>query len=304
MRHYTSESAADGTAFYLGGLGLDDVWVRRKQDRAEFIISDTLGSSVAYLDSLGTLTSELAYEPFGRSTQSGTISDNPLSFTGREDDGTGLLHYRARYYHPGLARYISEDPLGFRDGINAYTYVRNSPINARDPLGLLTIIVHGIGVGKPPSEYSKDLGRAIQATGETVSEVRWNGNLFSGEAASDAFFQLAQLISNAPPGEPINIIGHSWGSVLAANYLAATGTPVDLLVTIGSPLSTFTADPASASVWVNISSVADPISWYSLTSMAEKLVRVGFVGHTGYWTDPVTIKEIVKRIKNQKKARK
>ncbi|MBI4489579.1 MAG: IPT/TIG domain-containing protein [Deltaproteobacteria bacterium] len=302
-RNIVREVSPAGATFHLGGLGLDEVWVRHKDEIADFMIADVLGSPVAFLDPQGMIGTDLTYEPFGRTTRS-AATNNPVGFTGREDDGTGLFHYRARYYHPALARYVSEDPLRFRDGLNAYSYVRNSPITGRDPLGLYTIIVHGIGVRKPPQGYSKDLGEVIKATGETVSEVRWNGNLFSGEAASDAFFQLAQLISNAPPGEPINIIGHSWGSVLAANYLAATGTPVDLLVTIGSPLSAVTADPASASVWVNISSVADPISWYSLTSMAEKLVRVGFVGHTGYWTDPVTIKEIVKRIKNQKKARK
>ncbi|MBI2987006.1 MAG: IPT/TIG domain-containing protein [Deltaproteobacteria bacterium] len=306
-RNVVSESAADGDAFYLGGLGLDDVWVRRKQDKTDFVIADALGSSVANLDALGTVASELTYEPFGRSMHTGVVSDNPISFTGREDDGTGLFHYRARYYHPDLARYISEDPLHFRDGINAYTYVRNNPINARDPFGLLTIIVHGLRFGKPKegsyteSKFATDIKAA---TGETIKEVLWSGNVLSGEGASDAFFQIAQLISNAPPGEPINIIGHSWGSVLAANYLAATGSPVDLLITIGSPLSALTADPASASVWVNITSVADPISWGSLTSGAERLVRVGLVDHTGYWNDPVTKKEIIKRIKQQKKRRK
>ena len=38
-----------------------------------------------------------------------------------------LLRYsRARYYHPALQRFISEDALGFIDGTNLYTYVLNS----------------------------------------------------------------------------------------------------------------------------------------------------------------------------------
>jgi RHS repeat-associated protein len=47
--------------------------------------------------------------------------------------GTG---YRARYYDPVLARFISEDPIGLDGGVNPYAYVENDPINNRDPSGL------------------------------------------------------------------------------------------------------------------------------------------------------------------------
>ncbi|MSQ60164.1 MAG: RHS repeat-associated core domain-containing protein [Betaproteobacteria bacterium] len=48
--------------------------------------------------------------------------------------GTDVL--RARYYHPGLARFISEDPISLAGGINIYLYVVGNPISYRDPLGL------------------------------------------------------------------------------------------------------------------------------------------------------------------------
>ena len=37
---------------------------------------------------------------------------NPYTYIGREDDGTGLLYYRARYYDPELEVFLSQDPLG------------------------------------------------------------------------------------------------------------------------------------------------------------------------------------------------
>ena len=37
---------------------------------------------------------------------------NSYQYTGRENDGTGLYFYRARYYAPALGRFISEDPIG------------------------------------------------------------------------------------------------------------------------------------------------------------------------------------------------
>ena len=79
---------------------------------------------------------------------------NTLSYTGREDDGTGLKYYRARYYHPGLQRFVNEDPIGFLGGdVNLYVYVQNEPINHLDPWGLISIPgtpfrVFGGGVGE------------------------------------------------------------------------------------------------------------------------------------------------------------
>jgi RHS repeat-associated protein len=58
------------------------------------------------------------------------------AYTGREwDPETGLYYYRARYYHPLTARFITEDPLGLRAGTNLYVYVKNAPIVFRDPSG-------------------------------------------------------------------------------------------------------------------------------------------------------------------------
>jgi RHS repeat-associated protein len=69
-------------------------------------------------------------------TTSGEISDNPFQYTGRENDGTGLYYYRARYYSPELQRWISEDPIGFEGGdVNLYAYVKNDPADLVDPTG-------------------------------------------------------------------------------------------------------------------------------------------------------------------------
>jgi hypothetical protein len=47
---------------------------------------------------------------------------------------------RARYYHPALQRFISEDPIEFDGGdVNLYVYVGNDPIDDTDPLGLFGI---------------------------------------------------------------------------------------------------------------------------------------------------------------------
>ncbi|MFA7239242.1 MAG: RHS repeat-associated core domain-containing protein [Sulfuricellaceae bacterium] len=41
-----------------------------------------------------------AYSPYGESRTIGADDGNPLQYTGRENDGTGLYYHRARYYDP------------------------------------------------------------------------------------------------------------------------------------------------------------------------------------------------------------
>lgn len=83
----------------------------------------------------GTTTAAFTYEPYGTATKTGT-DDTQYRYTGREDDGMGLMYYRARYYHPRFGRFVSEDPIGLAGGYNVYAYVGGSPTNGTDPTGL------------------------------------------------------------------------------------------------------------------------------------------------------------------------
>ena len=84
----------------------------------------------------GGVIQATTYSAFGQTASTTGASPSRLKYTGREDDGTGLYYYRARYYDPQIGRFISEDPMGFAAGINFYAYVGNNPVNANDPTGL------------------------------------------------------------------------------------------------------------------------------------------------------------------------
>ncbi len=43
---------------------------------------------------------------------------------------------KARYYNPGIGRFVSEDPIRLAQGPNSYPYVGNNPIARIDPSGL------------------------------------------------------------------------------------------------------------------------------------------------------------------------
>ncbi len=72
----------------------------------------------------------------------------PIRMQGQQYDEESGLHYnRHRYYDPTIGRYITQDPIGLRGGMNLYTYPLN-PVIGIDPLGLcvedLCIIEGGI----------------------------------------------------------------------------------------------------------------------------------------------------------------
>ncbi len=123
----------------LTGLRVDEVFSRTDSAGTRSFLPDALGSTLALTDGLGSVQTQYTYEPFGQTTVTGAASSNPFQYTGRENDGTGLYYYRARYYHPALQRFISEDPLFMANGprdTNKYSYVLNNPLKLRDPFGL------------------------------------------------------------------------------------------------------------------------------------------------------------------------
>jgi RHS repeat-associated protein len=119
------------------GFGMDETFSRTNSAGTKHLLTDGLGSTLALTDPFGLPTTTYAYDPFGGTTQQRAASDNTFQYTGRENDGTGLQYNRNRYYHPGMGRFISPDPVGLAGGdSNLYAYVGNDPLNATDPLGL------------------------------------------------------------------------------------------------------------------------------------------------------------------------
>jgi RHS repeat-associated protein len=132
-------SGATVLANILTGLGIDEFLTRTDvvAGVTSSFLTDALGSPVAVTDNAGAVQTEYTYEPFGKTTFSGASNSSSYQYTGRENDGPGLYYYRARYYHPQLQRFISEDPIEFDGGdVDLYTYVKNSPLNFIDPEGL------------------------------------------------------------------------------------------------------------------------------------------------------------------------
>lgn len=115
----------------------DDMWPlravdysrpRRRASVAKNCVAESCRGGGAFV--AGAITG-LLYEPFGNSSFSGPASGNSFQYTGRENDGTGVYYYRARYYDPQIGTLISEDPAGFVGGINMYCIHAKRPDQPR-----------------------------------------------------------------------------------------------------------------------------------------------------------------------------
>jgi uncharacterized protein RhaS with RHS repeats len=72
-----------------------------------------------------------------------------------------------RYYNPQTGRYISRDPIGYKDGGDVYLYVHCNPINRIDPLGLDDTIIVVLPKKDPPAAGATPAAATVPSSGDT-----------------------------------------------------------------------------------------------------------------------------------------
>jgi RHS repeat-associated protein len=118
---------------YLNGPGIDNKIRQKTGNTLYYFAHDHLGSTTALTDTKGSLAERETYDGYGNTVGS---TKTRYGYTGRERDSlTGLMYYRARFYDPQLGRFISEDPIGLKGGVNQYSYAEGDPVNGIDPFG-------------------------------------------------------------------------------------------------------------------------------------------------------------------------
>jgi RHS repeat-associated protein len=107
-----------------------------------YLHGDHLGSTSLTTDQSGSVVARQLYDAWGNVRLRGDLKTD-LGYTSqREDRGTNLMFYQARYYSPALSRFLSADTLvpnpNNPQSFNRFSYTYNNPVKYTDPSGHYT----------------------------------------------------------------------------------------------------------------------------------------------------------------------
>jgi RHS repeat-associated protein len=159
MPFETTDVATSGTTVTdnaVGPRGIDAMIVTTSSGTAtSFPLYDAHGNMVATLARSGstfTTGNQRSFDAWGGirgGPQSGAPKGRYCAQLGHvQDDESGLIYMRARYYEPGTGRFVSEDRS--ENGCNWYSYANEDPINnvdssGKNPAAVLLILANLVG---------------------------------------------------------------------------------------------------------------------------------------------------------------
>jgi RHS repeat-associated protein len=186
---------------------------------------DALGSVRLVTGNAGDVVEMPMYSPFGARLDGEAV----VGFAGEPQDGA-LIHLRARDYSPALGRFLTPDPLApglsRTQGLHAYTYVENNPVNRVDPSGLCWlgplcgagqfIVSGGQAIGSAVVNTFSSAGAALYSLVSPAPPLVESSRLGSAGAGGHA---SASIISDKGAG----LRGTSGSNILSDNGLGFIG---------------------------------------------------------------------------------
>jgi RHS repeat-associated protein len=117
---------------------------REQSGVLRYFLQDRLSTRII-TDTSGNLVGREDHLPFGEDAGTGSGESEKHRFTSYERDAESNTDYAInRQYSNSAGRFNRPDPLAGNiadpQSLNRYAYVRNDPVNATDPLGLVTLI--------------------------------------------------------------------------------------------------------------------------------------------------------------------
>jgi RHS repeat-associated protein len=125
----------DGENAYLYGVDR----IAQVNTGTEYFLGDALESVRQLTNSQGSITLTKSYAPYGEVMASAGSGASVFAYTGEQQDVSGLVYLRARYYDPINSRFLNRDTWGGEANLpmsfNRWNYTNANPVNYTDPSG-------------------------------------------------------------------------------------------------------------------------------------------------------------------------
>lgn len=164
------------TTYFSPGVGY------YKSGQMFFYQANALGSNIAVRDAAGNLQSLTEYDAYGVERPISGTQKSQFRFAGgqgyQQDDETGLDLLGRRFYIPILGRFLNQDPIGLRGGLNLYCYCHNDPLSKSDPSGTQGVGHHLVPVSLWINKVSPDVAKFFNSltSGPLSADVIHNYN--------------------------------------------------------------------------------------------------------------------------------
>jgi RHS repeat-associated protein len=189
-----NRSTTDTDYAYLDGMPISII--QPSTSAISAIHTDRLGTPQKATDSTKTLNWALLMNPNGGGSPSPSTAPINLRWPGQHGDATGYFDNGYRAYMPITigGRYLENDLIGLRGGLNPYVYAGNNPYANMDPRGLC---LEDLCIGE--TIITIEIAEALSAEASFILE----GSAAEGFAAEGAVgLPFAAPLAGAPTETP------------------------------------------------------------------------------------------------------
>ncbi|HXL06772.1 MAG TPA: RHS repeat-associated core domain-containing protein [Gemmatimonadales bacterium] len=176
--------------------------------------TDAIGNVVALTDSIQSLRRTYQYDAWGNLT--GGIDGLPFNGLDRVrwkgalwvGSEASLYYMRHRWYEPQTGRFLNEDPLGIKTGMNQYAYAHDDPVNGGDATGLADCPkgYHLVSTkyddeGNMVQTCKDGAGNTVTVTTDPLGNVTYGGSRSDAQTSGQDVGQRAVEACSAAVGE-------------------------------------------------------------------------------------------------------